>query len=301
MSFREGKLWTPQNDETIRPDFTNGQSPQDITNLFNRLLGNGVHGFCFSVYDEGQKPGDIITEEQVRRRMEILSKHTGWIRSFSCVEGNELIPVIAKEYGLKTLVGAWLGKDLEKNELEIEGLLKLAQAGFVDIAAVGNEVLYRKDLTEVALIDSIIKVKSHIPDIPVGYVDAYYEFVERPEVTAACDVILCNCYPYWEGTDIKYAFQHMQSMYHQAFVAAQGKKVIISETGWPNKGESFRLADPTNQNAMKYFINTQLWASENDIDVFYFSSFDESWKKASEGEVGAYWGIWDSNEKLKFQ
>ena len=37
------------------------------------------------------------------------------------------------------------------------------------------------------------------------------------------------------------------------------------------------------------------------FDCFYFSSFDESWKKTLEGELGAYWGIWDKNENLKFQ
>ncbi len=29
-------------------------------------------------------------------------------------------------------------------------------------------------------------------------------------------------------------------------------------------------------------------------------SFDESWKVGTEGDVGAYWGLWDKNEKLKF-
>jgi exo-beta-1,3-glucanase (GH17 family) len=32
----------------------------------------------------------------------------------------------------------------------------------------------------------------------------------------------------------------------------------------------------------------------------YFSSFDEAWKIDSEGDVGAYWGIWDKDGKLKY-
>jgi len=40
--------------------------------------------------------------------------------------GNELIPFIAKEFGIKTLVGAWLGDDPEINKREVEGLLKLS-------------------------------------------------------------------------------------------------------------------------------------------------------------------------------
>jgi exo-beta-1,3-glucanase (GH17 family) len=289
-----------QSEYTNGCDFTE-KSSDDINKLFVEVLEAGMHGICFSLYEDGQKPGDIISEEQVRRRMKIIAPYTKWVRSFSCTEGNEFIPKIAREMGIKTLVGAWLGNDPEVNAKEIEGLIQLANEGFVDIAAVGNEVMYRKDLTEDELINFIHKVKKEIPsNIPVGYVDAYYEFTIKPKITEACDVILTNCYPYWEGSTIEYSLAHMKNMFHQASAAGFGKKLIISETGWPSKGESFKESHPSPENAMKYFINSQIWSKEANIDIFYFSSFDESWKVGAEGEVGAYWGIWDKNEKLKY-
>ena len=308
MSFRrkEDPLYQINFDNNIGTpnyngvDYT-GKSPDQLEKLFVDILKTGIHGFCFSLYEDGQKPGDIISEEQVRRRMKIIAPYTKWVRSFSCTEGNEFIPIIAHEFGIKTLVGAWLGNDPEINEREIEGLIKLSKEGFVDIAAVGNEVMYRKDLTEDELLKFISRVKKAIPaTIPVGYVDAYYEFTIKPRITAACDLVLTNCYPYWEGCNLEYSLGHMKQMYHQAMDAANGKKVIITETGWPSQGESFKDSHPSKENAIKYFINTQLWSKEEDIDIFYFSSFDESWKVGAEGEVGAYWGIWDKNEKLKF-
>ena len=39
--------------------------------------------------------------------------------------------------------------------------------------------------------------------------------------------------------------------------------------------------------------------NDENIEMFYFSSFDESWKVGSEGDVGAFWGLWDKDEKLK--
>lgn len=299
MSFRREKYlsYKPSAEVTIE-HFLADKSPEDIWNLFLEILYGGVHGFCFSLYEEGQKPGDIIPESQIRRRMAILKPYSGWVRSFSCIEGNEIIPRIAKEMGMKTLVGAWLGKDEEKNEQEIEGLIKLANEGLVDVAAVGNEVLYRKDLSEDDLIARIESVKKAIPHVPVGYVDAYYEFVKRPRIAEVSDVILANCYPFWEGTEFRYSLPHMQSMFRLA--ASKGKRVIITETGWPSKGETLGGAIPSMENAMQYFINTQLWAMDEGVEVFYFSSFDEDWKVGAEGEVGAYWGIWDKNEKLKY-
>ncbi len=273
----------------------------ELKQLFLDLLNNGVHGFCFSLYEEGQQPGDTISEDQIRRRMKIIAPYTKWIRSFSCTEGNEWIPKVAKEYGMKTLVGAWLSNDQEKNREEIDALIKLADQGFVDIAAAGNEVLYRKDLEEHELLGYIEEVKAKTTDeIPVGYVDAYYEFVKRPQLSDLCDIILCNCYPYWEGTPFEYSFDHMRHMYQLGIDAGKGKRVVITETGWPSQGEGLGGANPSHINAMKYFIQTHLWAVENDIETFYFSSFDEAWKVGAEGEVGAYWGIWDSKGKLKF-
>ena len=278
----------------------NNLTKAELIALFNEYLENGMHGLCFSPYQDGQNPGDQVTEEQIHRRMKMIKPYTKWIRSFSCTDGNELIPRIAKEYGLKTLVGAWLGDDDEINKREIENLIQLAKDGHVDIAAVGNEVMYRGDLSEDELIGYIYLVKEAIPDIPVGYVDAYYEFADRPKITNACDIILANCYPYWEGCHNDYSLVYMKDMFHQAIKAGNGKKVIITETGWPSQGTGLEGAHPSSENFMKYFINTQKWSEAEDIEVFYFSSFDESWKVGSEGDVGAYWGIWDKDENLKF-
>lgn len=301
MSFRPDQFLSfKESGKLAQSHYLEKTSDDDVRNLFIEILYGKIHGFCFSLYEDGQKPGDIISNDQIRRRMQMLKPYTNWVRSFSCIEGNENIPRIAREYGLKTLVGAWLGKDEEKNQLEIDNLIKLAKEGSVDIAAVGNEVLYRDDLSEDQLLDFILKVKNAIPDIPVGYVDAYYEFTQKPRIAELCDVILCNCYPFWEGTDFKLSFQHIQQMYQQASVAAKGKRVIITETGWPSRGETLGNAIPSHLNALKYFVITQLWAIDENVEVFYFSSFDESWKVGAEGEVGAYWGIWDKLGNLKF-
>lgn len=294
MSYREDKI------RSLAGLNLDDKTSKGLHNLFKRVLKGGMHGLCFSPYEEGQEPGDQMTEKQIRRRMKIIKPYTKWIRSFSCTDGNESIPRIAKEYGIKTLVGAWLGDDDEINKKEIAGLIKLAKEGYVDIAAVGNEVMYRGDLTEDELLAFMYEVKEAIPDIPMGYVDAYYEFSHRPRITEACDVILANCYPYWEGCSREYALVYMRDMYNQAKDAGKGKKVIITETGWPSLGEGLQGAIPSHENAIKYFVNSQVWSAADDIDMFYFSSFDESWKVGAEGDVGAYWGIWDKDERLKF-
>ncbi len=294
MSYRKDKVLALASLEYA------GKTTEELKALCRKVLEDGLHGICFSPYEEGQQPGNPITEEQIRRRMKILQPYTGWIRSFSCTEGNEAIPRIAKENGIKTMVGAWLGDDPEINEQEVANLIEQARAGYVDIAAVGNEVMLRGDLAEDALLGFIRQVKEAVPDIPVAYVDAYYEFEERPRIAEACDLILANLYPFWEGCDLNYSLLYIKDMYRRALAAAKGKKVIIAETGWPSQGSPVQGAVPSYDNYLKYFLNIQKWALEEDLEVFYFSSFDEAWKVGAEGDVGAYWGLWDAAEQLKF-
>ena len=302
--YQTGKLASLMNasiptDSKHDIDF-NEMSFDEIKSLFTKSLNGGLHGICFSPYTEGQNLGDQLSEEQIQRRMDVIAPHTTWVRSFSCTEGNEYIAKAAHKKGLKTMVGAWIGKDKAQNDKEINALIALVKDGFVDTAVVGNEVLMRGDISIQEVIIYINKVKKALPGIPVGYVDAYYKFHEHPELIEVCDVILVNCYPFWEGCDIHQASRYLRQMYTITKNISKDKRVIITETGWPSQGDSVEGAIPSQENAMKYFISASNMSKKSSIPLFYFSSFDESWKVHHEGDVGARWGLWDKNEKLKY-
>jgi len=189
---------------------------------------------------EGQDPSvkSIISEQQIADRLEIIRPYTHWIRTFSTTNGNEEVPRIAKEKGLKTLVGAWLDSDKENNEIEINNIIRIGQAGHADLIAIGNEVLLRDDLEVEQLIEYIRRVKAAVPNVPVGYVDAYYMYVNFPEIVDECDVLFANCYPFWEHCALEISVEYMKKMYELVKTHSKGKPVVISETGWPTKGES---------------------------------------------------------------
>jgi len=277
-----------------------GLSDDELRTLVRQILDAKIHGIAFSPYIEGQGPGTLLSAGQIRERLAIIQPFVRWIRTFSCTDGNELIPGIAAELGLKTVVGVWLDENLQQNEVELANAIEIANAGHANILAVGNEVLLRGDLTEEQLIDYIVRAKQAVPDMDVGYVDAYFKFVDHPRVTEASDILLANCYPFWEGCPAEYALPYMKEMYRRAADAASGKKVIISETGWPNIGSPTKGAIPSFRNAIKYFVDTYQWAEEDGLEIFYFSSFDEAWKIDAEGDVGAYWGLWDKDGKPKY-
>jgi glycoside/pentoside/hexuronide:cation symporter, GPH family len=284
----------------VEPSPLRGKTSDDIRALYAEQFQRGLYGLCFSAYTQAQRAGDLLTEAQVRRRIGLVAPYTRWVRSFACTEGHELIPGLARGKGLKTMVGAWISTDRARNEREIEALIALARQGLVSVAVVGNEVLLRGDLPEQELLAYISRVKAALPDdVPVGCVEAYFHFLERPALTAACDVLLPNCYPFWEGAHIDVAAQYVRRMHGLVKAAGGDKPVIITETGWPWQGEAVAEAVPSADNAMRFFIDIQQWGRGEGVKLFYFSSFDEPWKLGQEGVVGTQWGLWNKDEQLK--
>jgi len=299
-SLRRSGYKVPGFPGLLGTDFST-MSRADKVELLQAILRHKIHGLSFSPYLDGQSPGVEISEHQIRERLSIIQPYTHWIRSFSCREGHQETARIAHQNGLKAMVGVGLSEDLDLNELELRNGIEVARAGHADILAVGNEVMLREDLGEDQLIEYIQRAKAAVPGVPVGTVDAYFLFENHPRVAAACDTLLVNCYPFWESCPAEYAHLYMKDMYRRARKVADGKHVIISETGWPNVGSPFGAAIPSYDNAVEYFIRTYQWAHEEGIEIFYFSSFDESWKVGDEGDVGAYWGLWDAAGNLKYR
>ena len=299
VSLRRSGYQVPGFPRLLGTDLSN-MSRQDRVALLRAVLKRKVHGLSFSPYTDGQSPGINITEQQIRERLAIIEPFTHWIRTFSCTEGNEQTPSVAHERGLKTMVGVGLSEDCETNELELAAGIEIARSGHADILAIGNEVMLREDLSDDQLIDYIERARTAVPGVPIGTVDAYFLFEDHPRVAAACDLLLVNCYPFWESCPAEYALLYMKDMFRRAQAVANGKRVIISETGWPTTGSAFGAAAPSFDNALDYFIRTYQWADDEGIEIFYFSSFDESWKVGDEGDVGAYWGLWDAAGNLKY-
>jgi exo-beta-1,3-glucanase (GH17 family) len=260
-----------------------------------------LHGLNFSPYMDGQDPnqGVVVSEDQVRERMQIVAPFTEWVRSFGTAHGLEHIPRVARDFGLNTAVGAWLGDDMDKNARQMQNLIAAAQSGEVDLAIIGSEVLLRGDLSDGDLIAYIEQFKAAAPAVTVTTADVYSILLAHPTVMAACDVILVNYYPYWECLPVDRAMARLHDMHQQVVAAVGGKQVIVSEAGWPSDGEPNCAALPSSENASDIFARFVSWARAEDVGYFYFEAFDEAWKAAYEGEVGAHWGIWDRNGIMK--
>jgi cellulose synthase/poly-beta-1,6-N-acetylglucosamine synthase-like glycosyltransferase/exo-beta-1,3-glucanase (GH17 family) len=99
----------------------------------------------YAPFEPGHTVADIVADsEKVRADLKILSTLTRAVRLYASTEGNELVPPIAAEFGMKVTVGAWIDKDSNRNNREIEAAIKLARRNSNVIGlVVGNETVYR--------------------------------------------------------------------------------------------------------------------------------------------------------------
>jgi len=194
------------------------------------------------------------------------------------------------------IVTAWLSSDLVNNEEQINALIELSKNVPIYIGTAGGEVLLRNELSESQIIGYLNRLKAAGINSSVN--DTWYELTQHPNVANACDVIVANIYPYWEGVGINVSVKYLREKY-LLLQNMFGKEVIIGETGWPSGGNTIGSAVPNPANAAFYFLNVASWAQAENIKVVWFEAYDENWKVAYEGPQGAHWGIWDTSRKMK--
>ena len=274
--------------------------PQDLPDAKTPRIKSA----SFSPYRAGQSPfGTPFTREQLEEDMAVAAKHFTRIRTYSNTHQFAPVPELARKYGLKVILGAWVGASLKDNEAEIEGLIQAANAypDSVERVVVGNEVLLRRETTEALLIDYIRRVKAAVKQ-PVTYADVWEYWLEHPRVVAEVDSITIHVLPYWENnpTQLDQTIGHMLEAHAKIAAAYPGKPILIGEIGWPSAGRMREGAAPgrvAQARFVRQIINT---AEERGIDFNLFELFDEPWKFGQEGTVGGNWGLIDTDRHIKF-
>lgn len=274
--------------------------PQDIPDAKTPRIKSA----SFSPYRAGQSPfGASFTREQLEQDMAVAAEHFERIRTYSNTNQFAPVPELAQKHGLKVILGAWVGANLESNEKEINGLIKAANdyPDTVERVVVGNEVLLRREITPELLIDYIRRVKAAIKQ-PVTYADVWEFWLKYPQVAKEVDSITIHVLPYWENnpTPLDHIVEHMLHAHAAIARAYPGKPILIGEIGWPSAGRVRQGAVPGRVAQVRFvrqIINT---AEEQGIDFNLFELFDEPWKFGQEGTVGGNWGIIDVDRHIKF-
>lgn len=290
-------------------------------NVGDDVPAGKLSSLSFAPFREGHDPMLELfpNVKQLEEDLALMGQVTHNIRTYASAEGTmPLIPPLAKKYGLTMLQGGWLGSykadtaeetaELKaKNDLEMAELIHSANehSDVVKRVIVGNEVLLRGDLEPEELIEYIRKVKQAVKQ-PVSYADVWSEYMKHPQLIKEVDFITIHILPYWEDEPISVedAPAHIERIYKQVQQEAKSmgidKPILIGESGWPSGGKQRGVAIPSVVNEAKFIRDFIKVANKNGFDYNIVEAFNQPWKAAFEGIIGAKWGLYDSSRQQVF-
>lgn len=219
------------------------------------LLGNSNFHRVFPGVDytpfNAQYPACLTnppSQNNVTRDMAVLSQLTKTVRLYGTdCNQTEMVLHSINKLGLKDMkiwLGVWLDSNATTNARGMAAMYDILDKngdGAFEGVIVGNEVLFRKDMTITELSNVIGGVKSNFTSkglhLPVAVSDL--GDVWTAELIQNVDVVMSNIHPFFAGVTAAegagWTWDFWQS--HDV-ILTQGtnKKNIIAETGWPSAG-----------------------------------------------------------------
>ena len=167
---------------------------------------------------------------------------------------------------------------------------------------VGNEVLLRQE-QPAAVLESLLKRVKAETGLPVTYADVWEFWLRHPELADDVDFVTIHILPYWEDDPVPAAdgVAHIDAILRMVQAEMPGKTIYIGETGYPSAGKQRERRRPRPGGAGAASSAGSLpTPTTHGLDYNVIEAFDQPWKRALEGTVGGYWGVFSENRISKF-
>jgi glucan 1,3-beta-glucosidase len=245
----------------------------------------------------------MIPPGQIEEDLRLLAERVACVRTYAVDQGLDAVPEIAARYGLKVMLGIWIGREKAGNRRQIETAAHLANAfpDTVQSIVVGNETLLRREQTAATMAGYIAEVR-RLTGVPLTYADVWEFWNKNRELADAVDFITIHILPYWEDhpIDNDLAAPYVAAKWREMQALFAGRRLMVGETGWPSLGRQRDGAVPSRVNQARFVREFTVIAVRDGIDYNLIEAFDQPWKRALEGAVGGYWGIMDGARRVKF-
>lgn len=261
-----------------------------------------IDGVSFSPFRAHQDPldGRFPSAQDIEQDLRFLADKVTSVRTYTSLDGLEHVPALAAKQGLKVTAGAWLDQRLERNDDEINSLIRsVKMSNNVGRVIVGNESILREDLSVAQLTAYLKKVRKAVK-VPISTAEPWHVWLKHPELAAQVDYIAIHILPYWEGISAADAIAFVKERYYDIQRTFPDKPILIAEVGWPSGGNLVKQAQPSpvsQAQFMRQFLNL---AQAQGWDYFVMEAFDQPWKTQIEGRAGAHWGLFDVERERKF-
>ncbi|KAL9611992.1 MAG: hypothetical protein Q9167_003392 [Letrouitia subvulpina] len=316
--------------ETAAADDSKGDLDKDSSEIKKLMNNPALHkvfpGVDYTPY-ASQYPECLKwppSQNNVTRDVAVLSQLTNQIRLYGTdCNQTEMVLHAIDRLGLKDMkvwLGVWLDKNTTTNARGLAAMNQLLSKHGADPflgIIIGNEVLYRQQLTEAELGKILTDTRRNLTsmkiDLPVATSDLGDNW--NAALVADTDIVMSNIHPFFAGKTPDIAADwtwNFWETHDTVLTKGTDKKNIISEVGWPSEG-GMRCGTPTcpqgvkgavaGVDEMNHFMDNFVCQSlANGTDFFWFEMFDEPWKEQLNRpgrEWEDKWGLMDIGRNLK--
>ena len=240
--------------------------------------GGGSSGIAYSPYnaDQSCKSSDQVKSD--------LAKISGYdmirIYGTDCNQVSNVLPV-AKAKGMKVFAGIF---DINNVGNECGQLIEAVHGdwGMIDTVSIGNELvnsqgagMIPKVISGIGIAKALLKGAGYHG--PVVSVDTFNTLEQHPEICHASDYAAANAHAFFDSTVTADKAGQWAQGTAKRVEAACGKKVVITESGWPHSGNANGLAVPSPENQKKAVASLQSAFPHGGLIMY--SAFNDLWKQ----------------------
>lgn len=271
-------------------------------------FGLGDNQLC-PPYDE--VGGLCILPDQVKADMRQIAELSKRVKTYSlnCLTQTKQIVDFARDNGMTIMLGVWVEKKKETNDVEIQRLVELLAEygdadGVITDLVVGNEALFVQEADADELLRMINRAKDAVRgaglSTPVGTAEIYQVWTggedsasgdPLDDIAEAVDFIGLNTHAYYAGVDPlakeagagKHVLGEKEGM--EAFWAKRGvdRKVVITETGFPTEGEKRKTnigtATPSVDALSAFAAQMEDVSRAEGVEYYFFEPYNGDWKR----------------------
>ncbi|MGB8147905.1 MAG: benzoate transporter, partial [Azonexus sp.] len=260
-----------------------------------------ISGLAYNGFQRWESPltRQFPSEAALTADLAQLATLTTRLRTYSASELPSL-PALAAEQGFKLTAGVWLDQRRNNNEREMAAIVAASRQHLViERVIAGNETLLRDEMKPAELHAYLDRLRRAL-QVPVSTAEPWHVWLKQPDLADHVDFITVHLLPYWEGLPVEAALDYALQRYAEVRARFPGKKVVIGEIGWPSNGDRRAAAEATPDNQALFVRQFLARASGLDLDYYLMEAVDQPWKHATEGAVGAHWGLLDAARQPKF-
>ncbi|KAF7533116.1 hypothetical protein G7054_g7351 [Neopestalotiopsis clavispora] len=274
-----------------------GSSSTTVPDSSTDGSGSTLHGVTYSPYTG---TGACKTASQVDADFAVFSSDHGVIRLYG-VDCDQVASAYAaaKKYGNKLFLGIF---DIDA----VDSAVSTMAAGvnndwsIVDTVSVGNELVNNGAKSPAQVIAAVQQARTALKGLgyqgPVVTVDTFVAAINHPELCDESDYCAVNVHPFFDpntGADQAGPFVTTQLERIRSKMADSGKRIVVTETGWPWQGEANGAAVPGTATQKQALSSIRGSFTSNPGDCIFFTAFNDLWKKAAPATFMAeqFWGM----------